>query len=108
MGLGTLEYASPEQIQSAKDADGRADIYSLAATLYRMVVGSRPFHANSELGLAKAVLYDPVGWPPEAAGRVPDALCKVVSKAMEKNREKRYASADEFREALLAARESLV
>jgi DNA-directed RNA polymerase subunit RPC12/RpoP len=107
MGLGTLEYASPEQIQSAKDADGRADIYSLAATLYRMVVGSRPFHANSELGLAKAVLYEPVGWPPEAAGRVPEALCKVVSKAMEKNRERRYASADEFREALLGARESL-
>ncbi len=111
VGLGTLEYAAPEQIRSAKDVDARADIYSLAATLYRMVVGSRPFHASHELALAKAVLFQPLSWPAEAASRVEKAcgeeLFRVIAKAMEKDRGKRYASAEEFREALARVRESL-
>lgn len=111
VGLGTLEYAAPEQIRSARDADARADIYSLAATLYRMVVGSRPFRASHELALAKAILFQQLSWPAEAAARL-EKVCgkeffRVVAKAMEKDREKRYASADEFREALTRLRESL-
>jgi len=107
VGLGTLEYASPEQIESARDVDGRADIYSLGATLYRMVVGLRPFTASGELDLAKAILYDPLSWPADSAERVPEPVRKVIERAMEKRPSARFATAGELREALARAREQL-
>jgi serine/threonine protein kinase len=107
MGLGTLEYAAPEQIRSAHDADVRADVYSLAATLYRMVVGSRPFRAKREIDLARAILHDPLRWPQKSLARVPEAMRAAITRAMKKEPEERFRSAAELREALLRARESL-
>src|SRR5262249_57001914 len=48
-GLGTPHFMAPEQFRSAKDADIRADVYSLAATLYMMVTGELPFKSNGPL-----------------------------------------------------------
>src|SRR5262249_3990871 len=48
-GLGTPHFMAPEQFRSAKDADVRADIYSLGATLYMMVTGELPFRSNGPL-----------------------------------------------------------
>ena len=107
MGIGTLEYAAPEQIQSARDVDARADIYSLGATLYRMVVGVRPFTATRQIDLARAVLDDPLQWPDHARRTVPEALRAAIERAMSKKARGRYASADELRAALATVREEL-
>jgi len=107
MGIGTLEYAAPEQITSARDVDGRADVYSLGATLYRMVVGVRPFTATRQIDLAHAVMDDPLEWPDFARDHVPKALRRVIEKAMEKRPDKRHASADVFRAELAKVREGL-
>ncbi len=107
MGIGTLEYAAPEQIQSARDVDGRADIYSLGATLYRMIVGVRPFTATRQIDLARAVLDDPLEWPEFAKGAVPKALRDVIEVAMAKKPRQRHASADDLRAALAKVREEL-
>lgn len=108
VGLGTLDYAAPEQIESAKHAGPPADIYSLGAALYRIVVGVRPFNAESELGLAKAILFEELTWPEFCRDRVPEPFMRVVSRAMAKRPGDRYASADEFRAACARLREELL
>ncbi|MHC4249923.1 MAG: protein kinase domain-containing protein [Planctomycetota bacterium] len=107
MGIGTLEYAAPEQIQSARDVDARADIYSLGATLYRMVVGVRPFTATRQIDLARAVMDDPVEWPEHARRTVAEPLRDVIERAMSKRPSQRYVSADDLRAALAKVREEL-
>jgi len=107
MGIGTLEYAAPEQITSARDVDGRADVYSLGATLYRMVVGVRPFTATRQIDLARAVIDDPLEWPDHALRTVPKALRDVIEKAMSKRPDQRHPTADDLRTALAKVREEL-
>jgi serine/threonine protein kinase len=107
VGLGTLEYASPEQIECARNVDGRADIYSLGATVYRMVVGARPFTASRDIDLAKAIICDPLKWPDAILDRVDGSLRDVVAHAMEKKPDERYQTAGELRDALVRVRESL-
>jgi serine/threonine-protein kinase len=107
MGIGTLEYAAPEQIRSARDVDARADIYSLGATLYRMVVGVRPFTATRQIDLARAVIEEPLEWPEYALASVPASLRAVVERAMEKEPRRRYAGAGDLHDALAKAREEL-
>jgi hypothetical protein len=107
IGLGTLEYAAPEQIESARDVDGRADVYSLGATLYRMVVGKRPFTAPRDIDLARMIICDPHQWPGPAQERLSESLRAIVDKAMAKRASDRYATAGKMREALVSAQESL-
>jgi serine/threonine-protein kinase len=59
MAVGTANYVAPEQIRGETDIDIRADIYSLGATLYRMVVGAVPFEAKTAMAaMAKALKED--------------------------------------------------
>ncbi len=92
--LGTPYYMSPEQVRGEL-LDPRADVYSLGATLYRVLTGAPPFHAPSPLAVLSKHLTDPVvpprtrvperGLPPEAD--------EIVMRAMAKNVEERYSSA---------------
>jgi predicted Zn-ribbon and HTH transcriptional regulator len=107
IGLGTLEYASPEQIECARDVDGRADVYSLGATVYRMVVGKRPFTAARDIDLARKIICDKLEWSAAAAERVSKPLRAVVGKAMEKKTDDRYRTAGQFRDAMMDVRERL-
>jgi serine/threonine protein kinase len=107
VGLGTLEYAAPEQIECARDVDARADVYSLGATVYRMVAGKRPFTAPRDIDLAKAIICDPLTWSQEICESVCEPLREVVGRAMEKKPTERYQTAGEFRDSLVRVRESL-
>jgi eukaryotic-like serine/threonine-protein kinase len=105
--LGTPYYMSPEQFRGEMDLDHRADIYALGTILFEVVTGERPYVAKSAQELMELVLE---GNPPSPRSRVPElpaGLDHVVSKAMESEREDRYADAREFAqdlEALLAGR----
>jgi len=94
--LGTPNYISPEQIRAAKDIDGRADIYSLGATLYHLVTGAPPFRGSSNALVMSMHLYQPL---PDPRGIVPalsEGLWLVLHKMMAKAPEERYASAEEL------------
>ena len=93
--LGTLFYMSPEQVQGL-EVDQRTDIFSLGAVLYEMVAGRRPFRGEHEA----AVIYSILNESPEPMARyranVPDALSRVVEKALLKDRDHRYQHVDDM------------
>ena len=97
--LGTASYLSPEQAQGAA-VDARSDIYSLGCVLYEMLTGRPPFTGDSPVSIAyKHVREDPVP-PSQLNGDVPEDMEAVVIKAMAKNQDNRYQTADEMREDL--------
>jgi len=89
--LGTPYYMSPEQINSARDVDFRADIYSLGATLYHMVCGTVPYTGTTFEVMTKQV-RQPLPSPKIHNPELPDALCDVLRKMMAKAPADRYGS----------------
>ena len=90
--LGTPPYCSPEQI-AGRAIDQRTDIFSVGTMLYEMAAGQRPFQGNSAAELASAILRDtprPLG---ELRAGVPDGLCGVIQRCLEKNAADRFQSA---------------
>ncbi len=98
--MGTAAYFSPEQAEG-KGVDARSDIYSLGVVLYEMAVGRPPFTGDSPVAVASKHVRDLPVLPREANPSVPPALEAVVMKAMAKNPDDRYASAEELRADLL-------
>jgi hypothetical protein len=97
--LGTLAYMSPEQIR-AGSLDGRADQYSLACSAFQLLAGAPPFPRDEPA----AVLYAHLSQsPPELTSRRPDlppAVDGVLSRALAKTPDDRYASCGQFADAL--------
>ena len=101
--VGSLFYMSPEQIRGAEDLDGRSDLYSLGITLYQCITGKRPFDGDSDYSIMSAHIQVNPTPPIELDPRLPAALSDVIMKAIAKDRDSRYQTADAFRVALLAS-----
>ena len=99
--IGTPYYMAPEQVRG-EDLDARADIYSLGATLYRVLTGEPPFDAPSPMSVLSKHLTDDVVPPrSRAPGRsLPPDADRIVLRAMAKSVEDRYASAAEVQHDL--------
>jgi serine/threonine protein kinase len=104
MIIGTLEYLSPEQVRGAQ-LDGRADLYALGMTLYRMLTGELPFQADNVAALIhKHLMVAPVSLRACAPDRaIPPALDAAVLKLLAKEAKGRPASARDARRELLAS-----
>lgn len=93
--IGTVHYISPEQARGGY-TDQRTDIYSLGVVLYEMLAGKMPFEGESPVAVAiKHIQEKPVPIR-EIRPDVPRAVEAITLKAMEKEQNARYASAEEF------------
>ena len=99
--IGTPAYMAPEQCVGADDIDGRADIYSLGAVLYRCLVGKPPF-VGSTTQILHAHVYDAVMMPYGVLRSLPEQLVSVLKTSMAKGSDSRYASAMRMAEELAA------
>ena len=98
--IGTPEYMAPEQVETS-EVDHRADIYSLGIILFEMLTGEVPFQGDTPVSIAllhrKAKPPNPRSFNPE----IPEELCSLIFKCLEKDKEKRFQSAKETFEALI-------
>jgi serine/threonine protein kinase/predicted Zn-dependent protease len=95
MVLGTVNYMSPEQVRGQK-LDGRSDLFSLGVVLYELVTGHRPFSGDTWHHTLVAITD---AEPPPIARDLPGAptaLQEIISRALAKNRERRYQTAREL------------
>lgn len=97
--MGTPSYMSPEQIEGLA-VDRQSDIYSLGALAYEFVSGTKPFISSSLDTLRTMVLADNPIAPHLLATEVNEHLSKVILKALEKDRKRRYQSANDFADAI--------
>ena len=100
--VGTLKYMSPEQLEG-RPIDARADLFAAGVVLYQLLTGTRPFDGDTDF----AVIQKIVSHTPAAAtffnAKLPPAIDAVVAKSLAKSRDLRYATAEEFAAALIAA-----
>ena len=98
--IGTISYMAPEQLESSKHVDARADVFSIGCILYEMLTGVPPFSAESDIELILKVKND----SPEPVifrrGDAPKALIELVVRAMSKDRFQRFANAAQLADAL--------
>ncbi len=99
--LGKLKYASPEQygaLPPGEKIDGRSDLYCLGLVLYELMTGARPFVGETPAEMIRTHLFQPPKPFSETDpdGRVPPAMRAAILKSLEKKREDRFATAEEF------------
>jgi dienelactone hydrolase len=106
MAVGTIAYMSPEQARG-EELDGRTDIFSLGAVLYEMTTGKRPFAGTTTAIIFDGILHQAPASPVQLNPAAPKDLASIISKALEKDRGKRYQSARELAEDLKRLQQQL-
>lgn len=101
--IGSPFYMSPEQARGASDLDHRADVWALGAMLYEMVVGKVPFFAANGPQILFKILGEEPEIPSFANESAPPELDDVITRALAKDRDKRFQSCGELANAVGAA-----
>ena len=102
VGVGTPAYMAPEQGQG-EPVGARADIYSLGVVLYEMLTGRVPFEAETPMAVVIKHITEPLPLPRSINPQLPDAVERIILKALAKNPDDRFASTIEMANALAAA-----
>ncbi len=100
--MGTAQYFSPEQAKG-ENVDARTDLYSTGVLLYEMLAGRAPFKGESAVSIAYQHVSEAPDAPSTHNNLISAELDQVVLHALAKDRNKRYPSAEEFRDHLIAA-----
>jgi serine/threonine protein kinase len=99
MGIGTPEYMSPEQFQGT-NVDARTDVYALGVVLYEMVTGRKPYQADTPAAVLIKQATDPLPRPKSFTSNLPDAVERILLKALSKQTGDRYQDMHQFSRAL--------
>jgi hypothetical protein len=97
--LGTALYLAPEQVAD-QPADHRADLYALGVVLYEMLTGRPPFKAETDLATATMRLTQDPRPPGSLRAGIPRSLERVVMRALARDPDERFQSAEEMHAAL--------
>ena len=98
--MGSPAYMAPEQMESTRNVDHRADVWSLGVVLYQLVVGKAPFHGDTLPLLCMHVVNDEPTPMTEIRGDLPEGFEDVVMKCLRKEPVDRYADVGELAQAL--------
>jgi eukaryotic-like serine/threonine-protein kinase len=103
--VGTVSYMAPEYIRTGKP-DGRSDLFAVGVMLYECISGRRPFEGDT----TPTILYKIVNEPPDPVDlsqlkEISPAIRSVLDKALAKDPDQRYQTADDFAHALRAAKD---
>jgi serine/threonine protein kinase/Tfp pilus assembly protein PilF len=104
--MGTVAYMSPEQARGQL-TDARTDLFSLGTVLYQMATGLLPFKGDTTAVVFEAILNRNPPPAHQVNPSMPEALGRVIEKALEKDRDLRYQTATDLRTDLLRARRDL-
>ncbi|QDG49950.1 hypothetical protein FIV42_04110 [Persicimonas caeni] len=99
---GKFAYMSPEQCKGLK-LDRRADIFALGIVLWEALTDRRLFKREKDLDMMRAVVQEQPEPPSTYNPAVPDVVDRVVLKALVKDRDQRYQTAEQMRRALIQA-----
>ncbi len=97
--FGTVDYMSPEQIRSASKVDHRTDLWSLGVILYELLTGRTPYEGDARAVIAQ-IVSDPIRLPTVLVPELPPSLVATVMKALHKDPDQRFQSAEDLRAAL--------
>jgi serine/threonine protein kinase len=94
--IGSAPYMSPEQIAGAQDLDGRSDVWSTGVLMYELLTGRKPFRGEGLTTVLSGILREQPEPIEKFTPGLPQALLNVVAKALEKDRDRRYQTAEEL------------
>ena len=97
--VGSVKYMAPEQILG-RPVDERTDIYVMGGTLYELLTGRPPFQGFSQFEIDSAHVRDRPKLPTEYCPHIPPAAVDAVMRALAKEPSERFATAEEFIQAL--------
>ncbi len=105
--LGSASYMSPEQVGGSELVDGRADIFSTGVMLYELLCGRKPFEGDSPTAVIVKILKEEPTPIETHSQDLPPQLVAVVMKALQKNAQDRFPSAEALSRELQSIRKSL-
>ncbi len=100
--LGTPLYMSPEQVMG-QQITGVSDLFSLGTTLYQLLCGRLPFEADTDFEVMRRIVQEPHMDSALTCPDIPNAVCRVIDRALQKRPENRFQSGYEMAEAIRCA-----